>query len=177
MISAGIVDGKVVAGSTATNTSESTVGTGSLGKDAFLQLLVTQMRYQDPLSPADNTEYISQLAQFSSLEQMQNLNQTFSNNNAFNLVGKKVIIAAGSSSGETPTYIPGVVQYAQIVDGKAYVAINETLYSVDDLYAILSDDYVDSIGNNDGSTGDSEDVGDSDGTGDDTGDDTGDSTD
>lgn len=48
-----------------------------LGKDAFLQLLVTQMQYQDPLQPADNTEMIAQLAQFSSLEQMNNLNDKF----------------------------------------------------------------------------------------------------
>lgn len=45
----------------------------TLGKDAFLQLLVTQMRYQDPLDPQDNSEYLSQLAQFSALEQMTNV--------------------------------------------------------------------------------------------------------
>ena len=45
----------------------------SLNKDAFLQLLVTQMRYQDPLDPQDNSEYLSQLAQFSALEQMTNV--------------------------------------------------------------------------------------------------------
>ncbi len=49
---------------------------GELGKDAFLQLLVTQMQYQDPLSPMDNTDMIAQLAQFSALEQMNNLNAT-----------------------------------------------------------------------------------------------------
>ncbi len=42
-----------------------------LDKQAFLQLLVTQMRYQNPLEPMDNKEYVAQLAQFSSLEQMQ----------------------------------------------------------------------------------------------------------
>ena len=51
--------------------------TGSaLDKDDFLMLLVTQMKYQDPLEPESNTEYVAQLAQFSSLEQMQNLNST-----------------------------------------------------------------------------------------------------
>ncbi|WP_294157279.1 flagellar hook capping FlgD N-terminal domain-containing protein [uncultured Selenomonas sp.] len=45
----------------------------ALGKDAFLQLLVTQMQYQDPLDPQDNSEYLSQLAQFSALEQMSNV--------------------------------------------------------------------------------------------------------
>ena len=45
----------------------------ALGKDAFLQLLVTQMQYQDPLDPQDNSEYLAQLAQFSALEQMTNV--------------------------------------------------------------------------------------------------------
>ena len=50
----------------------------ALGKDEFLQLLVTQMQYQDPLNPTSDTEFIAQMAQFSSLEQMQNLNNNFS---------------------------------------------------------------------------------------------------
>ncbi len=48
-----------------------------LGKDAFLQLLVLQMQNQDPLNPMDNTEMISQLAQFSALEAQTNLNEAF----------------------------------------------------------------------------------------------------
>ena len=68
-------------GTTATGTTAtSTTATGSqdLDRDAFLQLLVCQMQNQDPLSPTDNTQMIAQLAQFSSLEQMNNLNTSFS---------------------------------------------------------------------------------------------------
>lgn len=48
----------------------------AMGKDAFLQLLVTQLENQDPLNPTENTEFVAQLAQFSSLEGIHNLNAT-----------------------------------------------------------------------------------------------------
>jgi flagellar basal-body rod modification protein FlgD len=58
--------------STSTSTSTSTSGK-TLDKQAFLELLVTQLQYQDPLDPQDNSEYVAQLAQFSSLEAMTNV--------------------------------------------------------------------------------------------------------
>ena len=60
--------------------------------DAFLQLLVTQMQYQDPLNPGDSTEYMSQLAQYSSLEATMNISSTLDKGNALNLVGQYVIM-------------------------------------------------------------------------------------
>jgi len=56
-----------------TSKSSSEVG-GELGKNEFMQLLVAQLKAQDPLNPMDSSEFISQLAQFSSLEQLQNIN-------------------------------------------------------------------------------------------------------
>ncbi len=62
----------------------------ALDKDAFLTLLVTQLQYQDPTNPVDDKEFIAQLAQFTSLEQMQNLNKQSTEANAVGLVGKFV---------------------------------------------------------------------------------------
>ncbi len=76
----------------------------SLGKDDFLKLLITQLSNQDPTSPMENTEFIAQMAQFSSLEQMTNMNQEFAKLNAMmvssqgvNTIGKIVDIDVGGA--------------------------------------------------------------------------------
>jgi flagellar basal-body rod modification protein FlgD len=73
----------------------------TMGKEAFLTLLITQLQHQDPLNPADSTEFTAQLAQFSSLEQLSNINsnldalklyQASSNNaQAVAFIGKQVV--------------------------------------------------------------------------------------
>lgn len=120
--------------------TEKTVGS-SLDKDDFLLLLVTQMQYQDPLEPTSNTEYVAQLAQFSELEQMQNLNSTTVNTSAFNLVGQEVYIQQTSSTGDV-TEVQGTVDYVTIQNGKSYVSVDGTLYSYDDIVQVLDPTYV-----------------------------------
>src|SRR5512141_1215692 len=61
-------------------------GQQSLGKDDFLQLLVTKLQHQDPLNPQDDADYIAQLAQFSSLEQMNNIADGISASNQWDFL-------------------------------------------------------------------------------------------
>ncbi|SDH39480.1 flagellar hook assembly protein FlgD [Pseudomonas panipatensis] len=95
------------------SSSSSSTGTSALGKDSFLQLLVTQMNNQNPLDPQDNTQFVSQLAQFSSLESMQNLDTTlgsfyssFQSSQALqasSLVGRSVIVSSSQAQLDTPS--------------------------------------------------------------------------
>ena len=113
----------------------------SLDKDAFLQLLVAQMKYQDPLQPTSNTEYISQLATFSELEEMQNLNSGMTLQRASGLVGQYVFMNVTDSNGST-TYPEGKVDFVQYENNKAYLSINGTLYSIDDLDSVADINYL-----------------------------------
>ncbi len=110
-----------IASSGAVNTSTNTQTNSNsvLGKDDFLKLLITQLKNQDPMNPTDGTQFASQLAQFSSLEQLSNLNdaiqqsmnnslyltQSINNSLASNLVGKNVKVLSDSvtNSGQGET--------------------------------------------------------------------------
>jgi flagellar basal-body rod modification protein FlgD len=105
-----------IVGGTTTNTSSVTdnlsitqkqvtkKNTNELGQAAFLELMITQMNNQNPLSPQDNSEFVAQLAQFSSVEGLERLNtsfNSFASNNALqasSLVGRSVTVATDTSS-------------------------------------------------------------------------------
>ncbi|MGE5507376.1 MAG: flagellar hook capping FlgD N-terminal domain-containing protein [Chitinophagales bacterium] len=95
----------------------------AMGKDEFLQLLMAQMRNQDPMTPMDNTQFVAQMAQFSSLEQMTTLNATLSDlatsqrqaslvAEATALLGRTVTVQV---DGETS--VTGKVQSVRLVSG------------------------------------------------------------
>jgi len=111
-----------------------------LDKDAFLKLLVAQMKYQDPLEPTSNTEFIAQYATFSQVEQMQNMAATMELSRASSMVGKLVEIQSTDSNGDAHVF-QGVVEYVTYENNKAYVSIDGSLYSVDDVHAVIDETY------------------------------------
>ena len=86
--------------------------------------------------------YISQYAQFSQVEQMQNMSSSMDLQRASSLVGKEVYIKTTTSSGETKL-VQGKVDYVAYENNKAYLYINEQKYSIDDLDSIVDANYLD----------------------------------
>jgi flagellar basal-body rod modification protein FlgD len=120
--------------------------TGELGKDDFLNLLVTQLRYQDPLAPTENTEFIAQMAQFSALEQMQNLNTSFNATKAYTLIGKGITAnIVDKKTGEITVY-SGDVSSIKYSNGGYYAIVSGVEVSIDDIVNVTESSY--SYGNN-----------------------------
>ena len=121
-----------------TGSADGKSGTDALGKDDFLKLLLVQLENQDPLNPMDNTAMIAQLAQFTSLEQMQNLNtqlQTFRQEQALmssmSLTGKMAKLTLSDGS-----VVEGMIDKVRVEGGKTILTIGETEYNMEDVVSI-----------------------------------------
>lgn len=137
-----VEDGRIVETASQNSLKNTSKTSGSdMDKDAFLQLLVAQMKYQDPLEPTSNTEYISQYAQFSQVEQMQNMSSSMDLQRASGLVGQEVYVKTTTSSGESK-YVQGKVDYVVYENNKAYLSINEELYALEDLDTVADAEYL-----------------------------------
>lgn len=139
-----VEDGKINY-QTSSDDKKPKTGNGSLGKDAFLQLLVAQMKYQDPLQPTDNTQYISQLATFSQLEETQNVTASLEKLQANELVGKQVILKHVNETTGQESFISGKVDYVMHEGGKTYLSVNDQLFSLEDLDTVADQEYLDAV--------------------------------
>ena len=120
------------------NTVNGRTAQQSLEKDDFLKLLITQLSNQDPTSPMDNTQFISQMAQFSSLEQITNMNAEFAkmnsmlvSSNGVNTIGKTVDINVGDAN------TSGVVE-AVTFGENPQVKVNGMYYDMAQIAAVYS---------------------------------------
>lgn len=110
-----------------------------LGKDDFLKLLLTQLSHQDPTAPMDNTQFIAQMAQFSTLEQMTNMSVGFNQlsnllntSDAVATMGKTVEVDTGAETGVT-----GVVE-AVVRGERPQVQVNGTLYDAESIKTVYA---------------------------------------
>lgn len=120
------------------NTVNGRQTSNQLGKDDFLKLLITQMQNQDPTEPMENTEFIAQMAQFSSLEQMTNMSTSFekvanyiSESSANSTLGKTVELNIGD------TTVKGIVE-GTIRGEKPEVIVNGMRYDINKIAAIYA---------------------------------------
>lgn len=110
--------------STQSSTSKTATDAFGLGFESLLKIVLTQLTYQDPLKPMDNFEFVSQLAQFSQIQQGQTMTERLeqlvsaqATSQATSLLGRKVDIAAGNST------IVGTVKAISLQDGDVKLTI------------------------------------------------------
>ncbi len=104
----------------------------TLGQADFLKLLVTQMTSQDPLNPQSGTDFVAQMAQFSTLQSSQVMQSDMATLQANSLIGRTVSV---TSAGSAPT--AGVVSAVQIQAGTPQVVVNGQTYNLSDIVTIV----------------------------------------
>lgn len=130
-----LVNGVNSTNSTATSTTSSSNG---LDKNAFLKILMAQLSNQDPLSSQDTSQYIAQMAQFSALEQSENMNTSIEKmlvsqqlTEGSMLIGKNVAFSADNNS-----YVQEVVKGVVVENSKVYLKTENGIYDLDSVIGV-----------------------------------------
>ena len=109
---------------TIVDSGSSASGADSLSTvDSFLKILASELQNQDPTEPVSNTEYVAQLAQFNSLQQMSAMNGSMNKFQAYSLIGMEVSYTATDSSGSTVSGT-GTVKSVVSSDNEVYVMVD-----------------------------------------------------
>ncbi len=148
--SVGGVAGSIGGTTSATDTTKTGTTTpgGALGKNEFLNLLMTQMRNQDPLDPMDSTATIAQLAQFSSLEQMSNLNKSFEGYRQQDALIQSLLLKGKNVQAQlnSGTTVSGVIQNVTWGSDGMSLTINDVPHALTSLTSLSLVDPVGTIG-------------------------------
>ena len=116
-----------------------------LGKDEFMKILLVQLSTQDPLSPMQDTEFIAQMAQFSALEQMTQMNSVTTMNSAYNMIGK--IVSFTVDGKEAANFVDSVFKGS---DGMPRLQAGDYVLTMNDVISVydksvLGDDMMQNI--------------------------------
>jgi flagellar basal-body rod modification protein FlgD len=109
----------------------------TLGQDDFLKLLITQLTNQDPLSPQKDTEFIAQMAQFSSLEQSKTMQLNMAQLQATTMLGTRVELEQQTENGDS-NLIRGVVSAVQVEAGKPKLVVDGKSYDLSQITTITT---------------------------------------
>ncbi|MDA3732591.1 flagellar hook capping protein [Niameybacter massiliensis] len=108
-----------------------------LNKDMFMQLLVTQLQYQDPLNPMDNQEMMAQVAQFTALEQMKNVADTVNKQLAHSMIGSYVQYTyKNTETGQTELLL-GRVDYVKNKGSNTLIGIGSHEVELSDIQEVI----------------------------------------
>jgi flagellar basal-body rod modification protein FlgD len=123
-------------GAASTNNSSSSASsmmpTQTLNQQDFLNLLVTQLQNQDPMNPMSDTDFIAQMAQFSTLQQSQQTYQSISEMQANNMIGSTVNVSTTGGVSDTGT-VSGVIANS----GSPQIVINGVPYDLSDIKSVM----------------------------------------
>jgi len=108
---------------------------GSLEMNDFLNLLVSQIKNQDAMNPMDNTEFVSQLAQFSSLQAMSSLQEMSKQSQATSLIGKTVVMATYDNKGNVVVK-EGLVEKVTIHSGETKLYVKGEAFDLSNIMEI-----------------------------------------
>lgn len=127
-----------VTSSAGTTSTQGTSNNSTLDTQDFLNLLVAQLTNQDAMDPMEDTEFISQMAQFTALEATQTMTELIYAQYGASMVGKNVIVAAYDNNGNY-TKDQGIVQSVQFMDGDCTVTVNGRSYSMSSIMEVTNE--------------------------------------
>lgn len=122
------------------NTSMNTETKKSIDKDAFMKLLVEQLKNQDPLSPMDDTDFIAQTAQFTMLEEIQALRSDSSYNRAISLLGKDVRGMTVNEDTDAVEMVNGIVTGVSVYTDGIMLNVGDKVISPDSVIGVTNGD-------------------------------------
>lgn len=134
----GVGNSSNVSGTSYKNNVNSKLGKSELGYEDFITLLTAQLKNQNMFDPASDTEFIAQMAQFSALQQMNNLTAMIQTSQAISFVGKTVIVKTFDSSNNV-RYISGVVESVSFENKTPLLLVNNKYYALSDITDIIAD--------------------------------------
>jgi flagellar basal-body rod modification protein FlgD len=124
--------------SSISNLNVSTKNSSALDMNDFLNLMVAQVTNQDSMNPMDNTEFVSQMAQFSALQAMTDLSEISMQGQATSLIGKNVVMASYNSKGELEVQ-EGIVQKVTIHSGQTKLFVNDIEYDYSNVMEVKNE--------------------------------------